>query len=66
MNRQQPTTRSAPDWFAFVVGLLFSGFAAGALYLSLGGSYHPAVFRMALPVFLVALGVTGLLLSRRT
>lgn len=53
------------DAFALVAGILVSGFAIGALYWAFGGTYHPAVLRMALPVFLVALGVTGLLLSRR-
>ena len=58
-------TRSL-DVFSLVVGILFSGFATGALYVAFGGTYDPTVLRVALPVFLVALGVTGLLLSRRS
>lgn len=60
-----PADRSF-DAFALVAGILVSGFAGGALYWAFGGTFHPAVLRMALPVFLVALGMTGLLLSRRT
>lgn len=67
MKTKRTTTRSQPlDVFSLVVGVLFSGFAAGALYLAFGGDYNPTVLKVALPVFLVALGVTGLLLSRRT
>ncbi|MDO5500098.1 MAG: hypothetical protein Q4F67_10525 [Propionibacteriaceae bacterium] len=58
--------RPAPDSFSLVVGLLFCGFAGGALYAAFGGSYDAGVWKVALPVFLVALGVIGLLLSRRT
>lgn len=62
-----PRTRGAvPDVFSLVVGLLFCGFAGGALYAAFGGGLDPAVWSTALPVFLVALGITGLLLSRRT
>lgn len=62
--KSKQATRSV-DVFSLVVGILFSGFAAGALYVAFGGSYDPTVLKVALPVFLVALGVTGLLLSRR-
>lgn len=54
------------DVFSLVVGVLFTGFAIGALYVAFGGSYDPTVLKVALPVFLIALGATGLLLSRRT
>lgn len=69
MNKKQhtaPRRRTSPDSFPLVVGLLFCGFAGGALYAAFGGSYDPSVWKVALPVFLVALGVAGLLLSRRT
>ncbi|WP_425310197.1 hypothetical protein AADG42_16140 [Ammonicoccus fulvus] len=62
--KTKQATRSL-DVFSLVVGILFSGFAAGALYAAFGGTYDPTVLKVALPVFLVALGVTGLLLSRR-
>lgn len=62
--KSKQATRSV-DVFSLVVGILFSGFAAGALYVAFGGGYDPTVLKVALPVFLVALGVTGLLLSRR-
>lgn len=63
--KTKQATRSL-DVFSLVVGILFSGFATGALYVAFGGTYDPTVLRVALPVFLVALGVTGLLLSRRS
>lgn len=59
------TRRPVPDVFSVIVGLLFCGFAGGALYAAFGGGLDPAVWSTALPVFLVALGITGLLLSRR-
>jgi hypothetical protein len=64
---QAPAKARTPiDLFSLVVGLLFTAFATGALYLAFGGTYDPMVLKIALPVFLVALGAAGLLLSRRT
>lgn len=53
--------------FPLVVGLLFCGFAGGALLAAFGNveNIDPVVRNMALPVFLVALGISGLLLYRR-
>lgn len=54
------------DPFSLAVGLLFCLFAGGALFAAFGNGVDPLVWQMGLPVFLVALGLTGLLLSRRT
>ena len=64
----QARTRARPptDLFSLVAGLLFTAFATGALYMAFGGGYDRTVLKIALPVFLVALGAAGLLLSRRT
>lgn len=59
-------SKSQLDLFSLIVGLLFTAFASGALYLAFGGEIDRTVLKIALPVFLVALGATGLLLSRRT
>lgn len=64
-SRRQRAGGAVTDVFSLVVGLLFCGFAGGALYAAFGGGLDPVVWRTALPVFLVALGITGLLLSRR-
>lgn len=69
MKRTDPDgvrSRNPLDVSSLVVGLLFTGFAAAALYLAFGGSYDRIVLKIALPVFLVVLGATGLVLSRRT
>lgn len=58
--------RTPIDLFSLVVGLLFTAFATGALYMAFGGAYDRTALKIALPVFLVALGAAGLLLSRRT
>lgn len=64
--RTEAETRTPVDLFSLVVGLLFTGFATGALYMAFGGAYDRTALTIALPVFLVALGAAGLLLSRRT
>ncbi|WP_432559758.1 hypothetical protein [Granulicoccus sp. GXG6511] len=68
MKEKQHTAsqRPAVDRFSLVVGLLFCSFAGGALYAALGGNLDPRVWNVALPVFLVALGIIGLVLARRT
>jgi hypothetical protein len=66
MNMTDQTGRRTPtDRFSLIVGLLFTAFAAGALFLAFGGEVHRTVLKIALPAFLVALGTTGLLVSRR-
>lgn len=65
-RRAAPTRGGVPDAFPLAVGLLFCSFAGGALYAAFGGWLDPVVWKMGLPVFLVALGLSGLLLSRRT
>lgn len=62
----QTKVRRQIDVFALVVGLLFTAFATGALYMAFGGTYDRTALKIALPAFLVALGAAGLLLSRRT
>lgn len=62
----QTKARTPIDLFSLVVGILFTAFATGALYMAFGGTYDRTALKIALPVFLVALGAAGLLLSRRT
>lgn len=62
----QAKARTPVDLFSLVVGILFTAFATGALYMAFGGAYDRTALKIALPVFLVALGAAGLLLSRRT
>ncbi|HHV20335.1 MAG TPA: hypothetical protein GXZ30_02165 [Propionibacterium sp.] len=67
MNQEQTERRRPkPDLFSLFVGLLFTTFAGGALYAAIGGNPNPRVWNVALPVFLIALGVLGLLLARRS
>jgi hypothetical protein len=61
----QARARTPIDLFSLVAGLLFTAFATGALYMAFGGAYDRTALKIALPVFLVALGAAGLLLSRR-
>ncbi|MCW2810240.1 MAG: hypothetical protein JWP61_698 [Friedmanniella sp.] len=53
------------DVVALVTGVLLTGLAVAALVLSVGGSLPWATLRIAAPLLLVVLGVTGLALSRR-
>lgn len=59
------TARRSPNLFSLLAGLLFTAFAVGALVAAIGGNADPRVWSVALPVFLIALGVIGLLLARR-
>ena len=65
-DQTRTKVRTPVDLFSLVVGLLFTAFATGALYMAFGGTYDRTVLKIALPVFLIALGAAGLLLSRRT
>jgi len=58
--------RQAPDVVALVFGVLLAGIAAAALWLSVAGSLDWSLLRAVAPLALVAVGVLGLALSRRT
>jgi len=51
---------------ALVFGVLLAGIAAAALWLSVAGSLDWSLLRAVAPLALVAVGVLGLALSRRT
>ena len=52
------------DSVALIFGLLLSGVAAGALWLSITGSLDWEVLKIAIPIGLVVIGVAGLAVSR--
>jgi hypothetical protein len=58
--------RAPWDVVALVFGLLLSGVAVAALWLSFTGSLNWSVLRTATPLALVAVGGLGLALSRRS
>jgi hypothetical protein len=58
--------RAPWDVVALVFGLLLTGVAAAALWLSFTGSLNWSVLRTATPLALVAVGGIGLALSRRS
>lgn len=54
------------DVVALVFGLLLTGVALAALWLSFTGSLNWSVLRTATPLALVTIGGVGLALSRRS
>lgn len=54
------------DVVALVFGLLLTGVAVAALWLSFTGSLNWSVLRTATPLALVTIGGVGLALSRRS
>ena len=54
------------DVVALVFGLLLTGVAVAALWLSFTGSLNWSVLRTATPLALVTIGGGGLALSRRS
>lgn len=58
--------RAPWDVVALVFGLLLTGVAVAALWLSFTGSLNWSVLRTATPLALVAVGGIGLALSRRS
>ncbi len=48
-----------------VIGLLFAGVAAVAVWSGLGRHISGSTLNHAMPVFLIVVGLTGLLLGRR-
>ena len=58
--------RAPWDVVALVFGLLLTGVAVAALWLSFTGSLNWSVLRTATPLALVTIGGVGLALSRRS
>ena len=58
--------RAPRDVVALVFGLLLTGVAVAALWLSFTGSLNWSVLQTATPIALVAVGGFGLALSRRS
>ena len=54
------------DVVALVFGLVLTGIAVAALWLSFTGSLNWSVLRTATPLALVTIGGVGLALSRRS
>jgi hypothetical protein len=54
------------DVVALVFGLVLTGVAVAALWLSVTGSLNWSVLRTATPLALVTIGGVGLALSRRS
>ncbi|GAB3699987.1 hypothetical protein [Mariniluteicoccus flavus] len=56
--------RTRPDVVGLVMGSIFTCFAAASLFVAFGGTLRGDWLKVALPVFLVAVGGAGLVLSR--
>ncbi|MGI8456892.1 MAG: hypothetical protein ACR2LI_02090 [Propionibacteriaceae bacterium] len=63
--RSEARTPHRFDVLALVSGLLVTGVALVALWLSVGGSVDWSLVKIAAPLLLVVAGVVGLTLSRR-
>ncbi|WP_375423734.1 hypothetical protein [uncultured Friedmanniella sp.] len=66
MSPPPPTPRAKLDVVALVFGLVLTGTAAAALWLSVVGSLDWSLLKTLAPLALVAVGVIGLALSRRS
>lgn len=55
---------SRPDTVALIFGLLFTGVALGALWFAITGTLDLEVLKLAIPIGLVVVGITGLAVSR--
>lgn len=65
MSSRTPPARLPFDVVALIFGVVLTGVAAVALRLSLAGSLNWSLLKTAAPLGLVAVGVVGLILSRR-
>lgn len=65
MSLRTPPGRERLDVVALVFGVVLSGAALAALWLSVVGSLNWSLLKTVAPLGLVAVGVIGLVLSRR-
>ena len=56
--------QASPDVVSLVSGVLLTAIAAGSLWIAFGGHLDSRVLGIAVPSFLVVIGVLGLALSR--
>lgn len=66
MSVPSPSPRRRLDVVALVFGVVLTGVATAALWLSVVGSLSWSLLGTLAPLALVAVGVTGLVLSRRS
>lgn len=65
-GQRDAAARARLDIVALVFGLVLTGTAAAALWLSVVGSLDWSLLKTLAPLTLVAVGVIGLALSRRS
>lgn len=65
MSTRPASGRQRLDVVALVFGIVLTGVAVAALWLSVVGSLNWSLLKTVAPLGLVAVGVVGLVLSRR-